>query len=85
MATILYQISSFHEFGRPQVGVGKVADCVAPKVFPVVGLAQERLVLIGKTIAPVHSSLGGGGGNVPTHTLKSTSKFGVFAVENTLT
>ena len=81
VATIEYQTSSFQPFVPPHVGTGNVADCVAPKVVPAVGFAQVRLILIGKEIAPVHSSFSGGGGNVPTQILKSTSKFVVVPEE----
>ena len=85
VATIENQTSSFQPFAPPQVGTGKFADMVAPSVVPAVGLAQVRFVLMGNEIAPVHSSLGGGGGSVPTQILKSTSKLVVVPEEKTLT
>ena len=84
-ATKEYQTSSFQPFSKLQEGVGVVADCVAPEVVPAVTVPQSWLEFTVNEMAPVHSSLPGGGGGVPMHILKEASVVTVEEVVNTLT
>ena len=54
----------------PHVGLGAVADNVALWVVPAVVAVQVKVGFTVRFIAVVHSSLGGGGGNVPRQTSK---------------
>ena len=53
-----------------QDGKGAVTEGVAFKVVPLVKIPHKKLGLVGRFIAPVHSSLTGGGGGVVTHISK---------------
>ena len=72
-ATKEYQTSSSQPFNPLQVGVGVVADWVAPAVLPAVVTPQSWFAFTVREIAPTHSSFAGGGGGVPMHKLKFTS------------
>ena len=69
MATNENHTSSFMPVGL-QVGAGKLLDGVALAVVPAVMAVQLKSGFTVRAMAAVHSSLGGGGGVVPTHILK---------------